>query len=73
MFKDEHDYDRIEQGDRLAIKNVRGQIETSEEITVSNQTQGFDFVTIARLSERDKAILLAGGKLNYTREQASKN
>jgi aconitate hydratase len=73
MFKDEHDYDRIEQGDRLAIQTVRSQIETGEEITVTNQTQGFDFVTIARLSARDKAILLAGGKLNYTKEQASKN
>lgn len=73
LFKDPADYDRIEQGNRLVIKDARKQVMAGREITVTNETQGFDFTTIARLSERDRAILLAGGKLNYTREQASKN
>ncbi len=70
LFKDAADYDRIKQGDRLAIRNVREQVKTQDEITVHNDTQGYEFQAIATLSQRDRAILLAGGKLNFTREQA---
>jgi aconitate hydratase len=70
LFRDAADYDRINQGDRLVIRNAREQVKTQDEITVLNDTQGYEFTAIASLSDRDRAILLAGGKLNFTREQA---
>jgi len=72
LFEDPADYDRINQGDRLVIKNVHQQLKSGSRVIVTNETQGYDFNTRAELSARDIAILLAGGKLNYTREQAQK-
>jgi len=72
IFKDSADYDRINQGDKLMISGVHAQLNAGGDITVENVTQGYEFATVARLSDRDRAILLAGGKLNYTREQARK-
>ncbi|MBN2082388.1 aconitate hydratase [bacterium] len=70
LFKDPADYDKISQGDRLVIDNVRAQLKDQDEITVQNLTQGTAITALLQLSARDRAILLAGGKLNYTREQA---
>lgn len=72
LFKDPADYDRISQGDKLSISDVHRQLNAGGDIIVRNVTQGYELVTIARLSDRDRTILLAGGKLNYTREQARK-
>jgi aconitate hydratase len=69
-FKDPADYDRIQQGDRLSIDNVPAQLRAGGDVAVRNETQGYCFATLAELSERDVDILLAGGKLNHTRQQA---
>lgn len=69
-FANPADYDRLEQGDRLEISNVIEQIKAGERVTVRNSSKGYDFTTIADLSDRDKSILLAGGKLNFTRQAA---
>ena len=69
-FKDEADYDRIDQMDELKITNLRQNIENSTEIIVSNVTKNFDFTVIVDLSERQRQMLLCGGLLNYTKENA---
>lgn len=69
-FADPADYDRIAQGDRLEISSVIEQISAGPVVTVWNVTKGYEFSARADLSERDKQILLAGGKLNYTRRAA---
>ena len=43
-------------------------VASAEEIAVRNATKGFDFPCRVRLSPRQRAILAAGGLLNYTRE-----
>ena len=67
-FKNEADYDRIDQLDELAMKDVISQIQNGNTVKVTNVTKGFDFEVVVDLSERQKAMLIAGGLLNYTRE-----
>ncbi len=67
-FKNEDDYDRIDQMDELKLENLLEQIKSGEEIKVTNVTKGFDFTVILSVSDRQKDMLYAGGLLNYTKE-----
>ncbi len=67
-FANEADYDRIDQNDELEIKNITKQIAESDTIKVTNVTKGFDFDCSVSFSDRQKAMLYAGGLLNYTKE-----
>ncbi len=68
-FKNEADYDMIEQGDELIIENVIEQIKAGNEIMVKNADKNCEFTTILSVSDRQKDMLYAGGLLNYTKEQ----
>lgn len=68
-FANERDYDGIEQGDELVIKNVRQQIVLGDKVIVQNVTNGTEIVTNLALSPRLIEVMLAGGLLNYTRTQ----
>ncbi len=65
-FKDEADFDKLEQGDQIELPHIRARLERGEEILLVNKTKGISIPLEARLSERQRAILLAGGLLNYT-------
>jgi len=65
-FSDNADYDKINAGDVLEIKGVRKTLEDNTPITIRNITQNFDIKTSYDFSERERQILLAGGKLSYT-------
>ncbi len=65
IFKNEADYDEIEQGDEIEIPDIREQIKEGKDITVINKTKNTSFTVTYNLSERQKEILLAGGTLNY--------
>ena len=69
IFKNEADYDKIDQMDELELKNVRKAIEDNAPVIVSDKTKGIEIETEAVLSQRQREMLLAGGLLNYTREQ----
>ena len=69
-FADEADYDRIDQMDELSMKDVTAQIKAGDTITVTNVTKGFNFTVRVDLSERQKEMLIAGGLLNYTKNNA---
>ncbi len=66
-FKDEADYDKIDQMDELKIENVAKQIADGNIIKVTNVTKGFDFECEVNFSHRQKEMLYAGGLLNYTK------
>jgi len=66
-FVSEGDYDRIEQGDKLVIADIRKIVETDGKIIVEDKTKGFSFEVKCELSERGKGMMLAGGLLNYTK------
>ena len=69
-FADETDYDKIDQADELKMTNLKNSIMNDSELTVTNVTKGFDFKVKLELSERQREMLLAGGLLNYTKENA---
>lgn len=72
-FKDAADYDKINMLDDLVIENAREQVEaaaTGKTVTITNKTQGYSFETELVISDRQKDMLLAGGLLNYTKENA---
>lgn len=72
-FKNEDDYDLIAQGDELVIEGVRKSVENNEtELVVVDKTNGKEIPVLCELSGRMKNIMLAGGLLDYTREQLSK-
>ncbi|MGM0598230.1 MAG: aconitate hydratase [Candidatus Rifleibacteriota bacterium] len=65
-FKDPSDYAKIDLNDELNIK-----VESfDEQIEVENLTKGFSFYVEHSLSEQDKNIIKAGGKLPFTKNQA---
>nr|WP_319487705.1 aconitate hydratase [uncultured Caproiciproducens sp.] len=69
VFKNEKDYDAIDQMDELELPDIRTAIENDGTITVKNRTKGAAFEVEAVLSDRQRKMVLAGGLLNYTREQ----
>ena len=66
VFADAADYDRVAQGDALSIPDVRTALAAGD-LTVADETQGFDFAVGAELNEKEREILLAGGRLNLLR------
>jgi aconitate hydratase len=73
-FVNEADYDTISQGDVLALNGIRKLVEDGvSEITVVNKTTGKEIPVLCELSGRTKDIMLAGGLLDYTRENMKNN
>lgn len=70
VFKDEADYDRIDQMDELELPDIRSAIADHSKIIVKDLTKGIEFEAEAVLSARQREMVLAGGLLNYTREQS---
>ncbi len=68
-FADESDYDKIDMLDELKIENLIENLKLSDSVIVKNVTKGVDIKAKLDLSERQRAMLIAGGLLNYTREK----
>ena len=66
-FANPEDYDKLEQDDELALVNVFEGMETGE-ITLVDKTKGVEIPLVCAFTERQLAILRAGGLLPYTRE-----
>ena len=65
-FENPDDYDQLNQDASLTISNiVKGMEEGKLTVTDNN---GFSFNVVCNLTQRQRAILLAGGLLNYTKE-----
>jgi aconitate hydratase len=68
-FKNEADYDKIAQGDELALPEIRERLKSNESIVLKNITKGEEYeLDSSHLSERQRDMLLCGGLLDYTRE-----
>jgi aconitate hydratase len=67
LFKSEGDYEKIEQGDRLLIRNVIGSIKGDQNFRVENLTKGYAFEVMSNLNDREKDLILKGGLLPYVR------
>ncbi len=68
VFKNPEDYNGLNLGDQLVIENAPAQIE-QEELVVKNKTTGKEYVMLPGLSELEKTMILAGGKINMIKSQ----
>ena len=65
-FADPADYDRLRQGDRLCLRHVHEGLESG---SITLEVNGAEIPLRCAFSERQRRVLLAGGLLNYTREE----
>ena len=66
-FADPRDYDSIEQDTQLYIYNIEEGMKQGK-LTVTDQVHGFHFTVNCDMTDRQRAIVMAGGLLNYTKE-----
>ena len=66
-FEDPQDYDRLTQDSTLALTDIFSGMDAGR-IAVTDQETGRTFYANCAFTSRQKAILKAGGLLNYTRE-----
>ena len=66
-FKNPEDYDSLEQGQQLTLSGIQAGMERGQITAVINET-GKQIDLLCSLTERQRAILMAGGLLNYTKE-----
>ena len=66
-FKNADDYGKLNQGDKLTLTNVFEGMDKGE-IVLKNETTGDEITLVASFTERQKAILKAGGLLSYTKK-----
>ena len=67
-FKNPDDYDKLNQSDKLTLTNVFAGMDSGE-ITLKDETTGDEIPLVCSFTERQKAILKAGGLLEYTKKE----
>jgi len=73
-FENSSDYDRISILDDFIMQDARRQVARAAEgepIVITDRNQGIDIKTYCRISRRQADILLAGGLLNFTRQNST--
>ena len=65
-FKNPDDYDKLNQGDDLAIDGIFAGMDSGE-MTLVNKTTGDSITLVCNFTDRQKDILKAGGLLSYTK------
>jgi len=67
-FKNPEDYERLNKGTKVLLQNIRRLIEKSEkEIPV--EIDGITILTLLDVSNRQRKFLLAGGALNFVKNE----
>ena len=66
VFKNPADYDKLVEGESVAMKDLKASVESGEFILTAG---GSDIELVGDFSEREKAMLLEGGYLNYTKNR----
>lgn len=67
-FKNPDDYDKLNQSDKLTLTNVFAGMDSGE-IMLKDETTGDEIPLVCSFTERQKAILKAGGLLEYTKKE----
>ena len=66
-FENPEDYDALNQDTVLELKDIFAGMDAGK-ITITDKTTGSSFHAVCNFTDRQKAILKAGGLLNYTKE-----
>ena len=67
IFADPADYETLAMGDHLRLGTLKAELKAGGKITLHNVTSGREISLILDVSDRERAVLLAGGLLNYTK------
>jgi aconitate hydratase len=70
-LSNEADYDKLGEGDDLYIEGFREAIRSSDKAVLVNRKNGERVELLLNFTPRQREILLAGGTLNYTRQNAA--
>ena len=66
VFKNPSDYNKLVAGETIAMKDLKASVESGEFILTAG---GQNIELVGDFSEREKAMLLEGGYLNYTKNR----
>lgn len=70
IFAKSKDYDKLNLDDIIELKGIRKILEKgTSPFLVRNKTQNYEFEVKYDLSDRERDIILAGGKLSYTTQK----
>ncbi len=69
-FANPEDYDRIDTDDILSLDGIREKIADGKAVTLRNVTKGEEYALSYDYSDRQTAMILAGGLLNYTKKNS---
>ena len=70
-FANADDYDKIDNGDRIKVENVRDSLKNNKPLKLKNLTKGIEIEAHYDLSERQREIILDGGLLNHVKKTVS--
>ncbi len=70
IFRSADDYEKVKKGDRLLIRDVIRSLLSGQTYKVKNLTDGYTFEVTSNLNERERNVILKGGLLPYTKQQA---
>jgi len=70
LFGKADDYEKVGKGDRLIIGNARQTVMGNQSYTIQNQTKQYSFEVSTNLNDREKELILSGGLLPNTKNQA---
>lgn len=68
VFRNPGDYDVLSKGDRVVFRDVRRHVENGDE-EIPLEVNGRSIVTLLKVSARQRGLLLAGGALNFVKQQ----
>ncbi|MGL4362748.1 MAG: aconitate hydratase [Cellulosilyticaceae bacterium] len=70
VFENPSDYDSIDVMDEIEIKNVKMQVEQGGSIIMFNKTKEIEYKLSLEVSERERQMIIYGGKINMIKEMA---
>ncbi len=70
VFKNPDDYGRVSKGSKVEFPGIRKQLESGDE-EIEIRVDGEPMTVILEVSERQRSHLIAGGTLNWVREQVA--
>ena len=68
-WKNPDDYEKFSEGDSLEIRDFQDAVREKTSATLVNKTTGATAELCLQFSNRQREILLAGGRLNYTKQE----
>lgn len=71
VFVNPSDYDTIDVLDELEMVGARDQVTSCSEVMMVNKTKGLTYELLLEVSDREREMLLFGGKINMIKELAN--